>query len=261
MGDDAVNDNAYWDRDAADIAAEMVQESELFFRPFDLWLGEYNRYCTTFADAVKAAELVVHPSGNDEFICDYSIKQHLEKLRESCYVRLLNINNAMALAKEVCPLVPALVEKLADADTSMSQIVIRAELPLEDVSRGTVPEPCDSLANAVEWLKQRVKFESFLQPPAAPKVDNDTPAFSEDYRSGRWKHHRFTFSTAQAAVMEKLYFNWLQGTPEVSKDTLLDAAGSDASELRDLFRRHKAWKTLIIRGTRSGLWRIAPESP
>ncbi len=250
-----MNDDAYWDRDIADIAAEMIQESELFFRPFDLWLGEYNRYCTTFADTVKAAERIVHPSGNDEFICDYSIKQHLEKLRESCYVRLLNINNAMALAKEVCPLVPALVEKLADADTSMAQIVIRAELPQENVSRGTVPEPCDSLANAVEWLKQRVKFESFV----ALKGDNDTPVFSEDYCSGRWKHHRFTFSTTQAAVMERLYLNWKQGTPEVSKDTLLDAAGSAGSELRDLFRRHEAWKKLIIQGNRPGQWRLAPE--
>jgi len=256
-----VDDDAYWDRDTAEIAAEMSQNSELFFRPFDLWLEEHNRYCTKFSDAVKAAKRVVHPSGNDEFICDYSIKQQLETLRESCYVRILNINNAMVLAKDVCPLVPALVQKLADADTSMAQFVFRTELPQERVSRGTVPEPYDSLAHAVESLKQRVKFDSLLHPPVAPKVDNDAPIFSDDYRSGRWKHHRFTFSTTQAAVMEKLHFNWKQGTPEVSKDTLLDAAGSDGRELRDLFRRHEAWKTLITQGSRPGLWRLAPELP
>lgn len=97
--------------------------------------------------------------------------------------------------------------------------------------------------------------------PPPPPPDPDTPLFSEDYRSGRWKDYRFTFSTKQAAVMEKLHSNWQQGTPDLSKDVLLEAAGSDASELRDLFRGHEAWKTLIISGTGKGLWRLAPKSP
>jgi len=85
--------------------------------------------------------------------------------------------------------------------------------------------------------------------------------FAEDHRSCRWNDQVFEFSTKQAAVMETLHKNWSNGAPALSKETLLEAAGSDGKDVRDLFRRHEAWRTLIIPGKSRGTWRLAPKTP
>jgi hypothetical protein len=91
--------------------------------------------------------------------------------------------------------------------------------------------------------------------------DSNELQFAEDYRSCRWADKLFEFSTKQAAVMQTLHENWLNGAPALSKETLLEAAGSDGKDVRDLFRRHEAWRTLIIPGKSRGTWRLAPETP
>lgn len=92
-------------------------------------------------------------------------------------------------------------------------------------------------------------------------VDDGPLHFSDDYRSARWGNLSFRFSIKQSAVMEILHRNWLRRTPELSKQALLEAANSDGKDVRDLFRGHDAWNTLIVLGTSPGTRRLAPKSP
>lgn len=98
-----------------------------------------------------------------------------------------------------------------------------------------------------------------------PIVNSEEPApelvFSRDYRSCRWRGQPFEFTPTQAKVMKTLHEEWSQGTPSVSKYTLLDDIGSVTTELRDIFRNNHAFKSLIISGNTSGTWRLAPAPP
>lgn len=84
--------------------------------------------------------------------------------------------------------------------------------------------------------------------------------FSQDCRSGRWGQELYEFSPTQAAVMKLLYRDWKNGCPSIAQHTLLDAVGSNAKQLRDLFRNHPSFNVLVIKGA-SGTWRLAPPSP
>ena len=80
---------------------------------------------------------------------------------------------------------------------------------------------------------------------------------SPDYRSVRFKAKLFTLTTSQAAVVQTLDENMLNGTPDVSGEGLIEVADSSGSRLRDIFKANKeAWKALITKGTRKGTYRI-----
>jgi hypothetical protein len=240
-----------WQADLSDVAAGMVQRHALLTEMLDNWLDDY-----------LALRLQLHclEQTLDEHFGGVMPEYQRKQLRQ-VHDKIDKIFGAAYLARIHCPMVNEFFLLLEyhkfDGDDA-------AEWLSDPEKCLTVPSWHPALIKVIGMITERVKLESKLQPPVDPKnypPDPDTPLFSEDYRSGRWKNYRFTFSTKQAAVMQKLHSHWLQGTPEVSKDVLLDAAGSDASALRDLFRGHIAWKTLIISGTGSGLWRLAPESP
>lgn len=61
------------------------------------------------------------------------------------------------------------------------------------------------------------------------------------------------FTRKQAMVVEALR---RANGAEVSEAELLKAAGSDCSRLRDLFKRHPAWGTLIVPGDEPKTFRL-----
>ncbi len=86
---------------------------------------------------------------------------------------------------------------------------------------------------------------------------------SSDYRSVNLDGRVFPLSTSQAAVVQVLHENYCNGTPDVSGERLLGAAGSSGSRLRDAFKSNmEAWKALIVRSRRRGAFRLnLPEAP
>lgn len=226
-----------WQADLSDVAAGMVQRHALLTDMLDNWLDDY----LALRLQLQCLELTL----DDHFgvLPEYHKKQ-LRLVRD----KIDKIFGAAYLARPHCPMVDEFFSLLEyykfDGDGAEAWLS-----GLENCL--TVPSWDPALIKVIGMITERVKLESKLQPLTDPDdnpptpPDPDTPLFSEDYRSGRWKDYRFTFLTKWAAVMEKLHANWQQGTPDLSKDVLLEAAGSDASELRDLFRGHEAWKTLI----------------
>lgn len=81
---------------------------------------------------------------------------------------------------------------------------------------------------------------------------------SPDFASVLVGEKLFVFTASQALVVRELWAAMEHGTPVVSDAHLLNLADSDATFLRDLFRRHPAWNTLIVSAGR-GLRRLSPE--
>lgn len=71
----------------------------------------------------------------------------------------------------------------------------------------------------------------------------------------------YEFTQAQAAVVGVLWEAREHNTPTVNKATLLNAIpvntlGSNAEEVSHLFRKHPAWKSMIVSSNR-GSYRLA----
>ncbi len=109
-------------------------------------------------------------------------------------------------------------------------------------------------------------LDEWLGTPAAAE---NSIAHSDDFRSVRWCERDFSFTPNQAACIKQLYHACTNGTPDVGDDTLLESADSQAKRLRDVFKGHPAWNTLIVTGLRKGTHRlcvkqkssIPPKSP
>lgn len=67
-----------------------------------------------------------------------------------------------------------------------------------------------------------------------------------DFRSVRHRGTLYAFSPSQAQVVRVLWEAYLNGTPSVGQETLLEQAGCESRRLRDLFRDHPAWDRLIV---------------
>lgn len=79
---------------------------------------------------------------------------------------------------------------------------------------------------------------------------------SPDFRSANWFGQDYSFSGPQAAAVRLLWQAWEDGAPDVGQETLLEAAGTNGSRLRDVFKDHPAWGSLIVTVSR-GTYRLA----
>lgn len=89
-------------------------------------------------------------------------------------------------------------------------------------------------------------------------VASPTPAFSceHEYRVVSWRDQQFRFNPRQAKVIAALDGAFRAKARDLPEETLLSRAGWNGSRLRDYFKRHAAWETLIVRGERKGTWRL-----
>lgn len=121
------------------------------------------------------------------------------------------------------------------------------------------------------WIKLRERLSMQLQINLAPQPEKtkgdqsegeSLPPFrhSPDFRGVHWYGTEYTFTPTQAAVVRILWEAFEKGTPEVGGVSLLDSAGSSCERLRDVFRKHPAWDTMIVKGTRRGSYCLKPLS-
>ena len=79
---------------------------------------------------------------------------------------------------------------------------------------------------------------------------------SIDFRSVCWYGTNLSFTGQQAAVVKILWEAWRHETPDVGDATLLEESGSESKRLRDVFKNHSAWDTMIVPGETKGAHRL-----
>ena len=101
--------------------------------------------------------------------------------------------------------------------------------------------------------KGKLKLEKMAQTapqPDSPPSSETSPEPQEfdqspDYASVNWLGQEYQFNKNQATCVRLLHEAWLKGTPHLSGHTLLSKIES-ASRMSGLFRKHPAWKELIL---------------
>jgi len=89
-------------------------------------------------------------------------------------------------------------------------------------------------------------------------VSDDGPFHhSPDFRSVSLNGQEFALTTSQAKVVECLWENYENRTPDVSQDYLIETVlDSTQSRLKDVFKNSDAWGTLIAPGRTRGTFRL-----
>lgn len=81
----------------------------------------------------------------------------------------------------------------------------------------------------------------------------------EGFFSVRWFGEHYTFSPMQSRIVEKLWAAWQARVPDVHQSRLLEDSESTSQHLKDLFKNHPAWETMIV-STAKGVFRLQSPS-
>lgn len=103
-----------------------------------------------------------------------------------------------------------------------------------------------ALADQPDLVELLIPLERRLRPR------RHGPGFS----SVLWDGTHYVFTASQARVVAVLWDAHQDGTPEVRQELLLEAAGSDAGRVLDLFRDHPAWGHFVVPGVAKGTFRL-----
>jgi hypothetical protein len=90
-----------------------------------------------------------------------------------------------------------------------------------------------------------------IEPDQVPEIEVELltfhkPVHSPDFHSVNWFGTVHVFSKLQADIVRILWENWENGTPAVGLDYIKTHSGSDSDKLASLFKKHSAWKTMIV---------------
>lgn len=118
----------------------------------------------------------------------------------------------------------------------------------EDVPREDFTKTCEAIA----WLMETTTKQGL--PIDALGSGSETAIHGPDFRNVTWYGTPYIFSPKQAACIRIFWEAWKEGTPWVADGTILQKAGvGDRQRLRDVFRDHKAWGSMIVRGPQQDL--------
>jgi hypothetical protein len=101
--------------------------------------------------------------------------------------------------------------------------------------------------------------ESPATPPAVAEAS--CARHSPDFKQVHWFGTDYTFTGSQAEVVKMLWEAWEDGVRGIGQAALLEGADSTADRLRDLFRKHPAWQTMIRTVERATFSLSEPQSP
>jgi hypothetical protein len=80
---------------------------------------------------------------------------------------------------------------------------------------------------------------------------------STDFRSVTLHGKKFSLTSPQAQVIERLYEAYQNGTPDVGQDALLVELELQSTRLRDIFKStSEVWGTLVMQGKKKGTYRL-----
>ena len=110
----------------------------------------------------------------------------------------------------------------------------------------------EQLAAAVPHLARgALPANSLIGLLAAEQARADEFWYSSDYASVTWRGRQFVFTGSQATVVGNLHRAREQGLGALSSALALEGSGREGARMSDVFKRHPAWGTLIVRVGRS----------
>ena len=83
---------------------------------------------------------------------------------------------------------------------------------------------------------------------------------SKDFSFVHWNGTDHSFTKTQADAVSEWWQAIVNGTPDLRDETVLAEIGAKGRNpnLRDIFKDHPAWGTMIVRGIRKGTHRLSP---
>jgi len=151
----------------------------------------------------------------------------------------LNLVRSARAFAPICGFIPTGVTLLGPSGT----LPYRVPLPACDL-------PGDSVAIPPRGIPGRVR--DWNSGPEMNFVNNCRSVYHPDTQPTT-----FHFADKQRIVVQVLREAMEDGTWDVGQDHLLRKAESESTKLADLFKRHPAWGTLIIKGASPGTYRLA----
>lgn len=99
-------------------------------------------------------------------------------------------------------------------------------------------------------LNLKMEYVEMTPPPIGlverPQANHERATHSPDFASVNWYGEIYSFRGKQRAIVAMLWDAMEQGYRWVGQDVLLQQADSDCGRLRDLFKCHPSWGTLIV---------------
>ncbi|HEY7315215.1 MAG TPA: hypothetical protein VH643_38135 [Gemmataceae bacterium] len=122
-----------------------------------------------------------------------------------------------------------------------------------------IPEELRAAAESLHLVRAKSGSAKVVPAPRPlqPSLDATEARHSEDFRWVKWFGTVFTFTPVQAACVRVLWEAWQHQTPEVGQETILMKAGAESKRLSDIFKRHAAWRTMIVPGSTRGAYMLA----
>ncbi len=79
---------------------------------------------------------------------------------------------------------------------------------------------------------------------------------TSDFRTMNWFDTTYTFTSYQAACIKVWWQYWRTPARDVGDETVLLAAGCESKRISDIFKRHPAWREMIVEGGARGTHRL-----
>jgi len=105
--------------------------------------------------------------------------------------------------------------------------------------------------------------EQFFPAPIARSlaqrlVEHEIIFFSWENRNALWFGLVLTFSLSQLACFKVLWENFLRGNLPIPNERILCGLRGDTTHIYHLFKRHPAWKRVIVGDGRGNFWLQLP---
>ena len=121
----------------------------------------------------------------------------------------------------------------------------------KDEANGVLPQPASD--------EKPGETEDTGENQVVEKKNQENFRYSADFRSVKIGRESFALTPKQAHMIQLLYDEYINGTPDVSGDHIVERISPNSNNIRprDIFRSNlKAWNALVEPGRRKGLYRL-----
>jgi hypothetical protein len=170
VDDDAFNDETFLERDAAEIAADIVREPELFMKMLNSWRDDILTVQHFFE-----SDPVPMPIPRD-IVAQIDLP----------HKKLTIIQRIIYLTMDRCPLVAEFVTLLHDSNRSLDFLLDKLRYWSPFVSDSGIFEP---VFEVIDLIASRIRLESMLQPSnesVAPGGKSPRPCYERDHTWLEW---------------------------------------------------------------------------
>ena len=100
----------------------------------------------------------------------------------------------------------------------------------------------------------------FIRPECVSRLlSSGLVQYDHEYFRAVWLDWIFTFSDGQNLCWNNLWQNFLRGNLPLPQQSALKGWPGNSSYMADIFKRHPAWKTVIVSDGKGNFWLHLPE--